>query len=213
MYAVRLVTSASDEEIERMTDALHEAFSYRYFLTALGSPERSRALLKAQVKAALVEPAAELYVAEDEDAVEVAGVAVWFGPGTVWMLTDEQRAAGWNDLYASLDSDLQVWWSDFISAYTDYATFAFGPWVKPGGYHLQVIGVRPGYQRQGIARQFLSIVEAKARSRGVCTCLEAIGEGAVSVFSSLGYEVKPAVDVRMPLNVLAPLRGFIKTFL
>lgn len=160
MPHIRLVKRARAEEIERMTDVLHEAFSFQYFISALGDAERSKDLLRAHIKAALVDRAGEVYVAEAASG-ELVGVAVWFGPGTTFLRTEAQRKAGWNQLYARLENVYQEWWDYFLPFYDRYAAQAFGEGSKLAGFHLQVIGVLPSHQRQGIASAFFDVVERK----------------------------------------------------
>ncbi|KZV85734.1 hypothetical protein EXIGLDRAFT_841255 [Exidia glandulosa HHB12029] len=215
MYHVALVKSPSDDEIERMTDVLHEAFSYKYFISALGDPKFSRDLIKSHIGAALADDAAEIYVARSVSATrDIAGVAVWFGPGTVYLGTEAQREAGWNQLYAALDKVYQDWWDYFLPFYDDYTTRVFGRGVKLGGHHLQVIGVLPAHQRRGIAGQLFCIVEKKAKEQHVCTCLETVGTGNVPVYRSMGYDVMEPTPLRSAKdpNATAPLYGFIKHF-
>ncbi|EJD46584.1 hypothetical protein AURDEDRAFT_164409 [Auricularia subglabra TFB-10046 SS5] len=203
---VQDITHTSDE-IERMTDGLHESFGQMFFGGALGSKELSRDLLKHHINAALVDPAGEVWAVES-DAGDVLGVAVWFGPGSKYLATPEQRQVGWDDLYAQLDGTKQQ------CAYDDLTNEAFGEGVKLGGYHLQVIGVIASAQRQGVGRALFKAVEEKARARAVCTCLETVGDYAVPIYRSLGYEVKGPVMVKTPINPDAtmPMYGFLKSF-
>ncbi|EJD46603.1 hypothetical protein AURDEDRAFT_63241, partial [Auricularia subglabra TFB-10046 SS5] len=116
--------------------------------------------LRSHICAALVDKAGEVHVAETRTQ-EIVGVAVWFGPGTTYLRTEAQRKAGWNQLYAQLEPIYQDWWDYFLPFYDQYTAGAFGDGVKLNGYHLQVIGVIPVRQGQGVASSFFRVVEKK----------------------------------------------------
>ncbi|EJD46598.1 hypothetical protein AURDEDRAFT_164420 [Auricularia subglabra TFB-10046 SS5] len=216
MHTLHLVSTPTDGEIEHMADVLHESFVKGYFGGALGTSELSRALLKHHIAAALVDPAGELWIAksDEDDDGKVIGVAVWFGPGAVYLATPEQRAVGWDQLYGQLDSDKQAWWDYFLDAFDALTETTLGVGVKRDAYHLQVIGILASRRRQGLGRSFFRAVESKAKEPGVCTCMETIGDGAVPVYEALGYEVKGPVPLKSPRNPEStlPMYAFVKRF-
>jgi ribosomal-protein-alanine N-acetyltransferase len=56
--------------------------------------------------------------------------------------------------------------------------------------HLNLLAVKPGYQRLGIGRQLLEWLEASARTAGIFTVnleLRATNDGARSFYEKLGY--------------------------
>lgn len=58
--------------------------------------------------------------------------------------------------------------------------------------HLNLLAVRPGYQRQGLGRQLLDWLEASARTAGIFTVnleLRAANDGARLFYEKLGYRV------------------------
>ncbi|KZV85727.1 hypothetical protein EXIGLDRAFT_753145 [Exidia glandulosa HHB12029] len=211
MYEVSQLKAPTSEELEGMVDVLLLAFGGRYFFA---DKENSRALMKTQFNDALVAETGEIYVARNNATGEIVGAAVWFGPGSKFLATAAQRAAGWDELYGSLSKDAQEWWDYFIATFDGYIDKAFGSGVKLAGYHLQVIGVHPEHRRKGIARQFFEVVEVKAKEEGVCTCIETIGTGALPAYRGLGYEVKEPGTLRSstdPTRIM-PLYGMIKVF-
>jgi len=58
-------------------------------------------------------------------------------------------------------------WSieQFIDLYNDLAENAFGSGAKLAAYHLQMFGVMPERQRQGIGRALIEFVEEKVCRR------------------------------------------------
>lgn len=58
--------------------------------------------------------------------------------------------------------------------------------------HLNLLAVRPGYQRLGIGRQLLEWLESSARTAGIFTVnleLRAANDGARIFYEKLGYRV------------------------
>nr|VWP01288.1 Putative peptide synthase/polyketide synthase [Ganoderma boninense] len=105
-------------------------------------------MVRAHMLAALVTGEGEVHVAE-LPGVGVVGIAVWFGPGHVYLDSDAQRNAGHNQVVKKLPTELQKWWKQFLSEYGTLTDRVLGPGVKLGGYHLQLIGVSPAHQRKG----------------------------------------------------------------
>ncbi|KAJ7486851.1 hypothetical protein FB451DRAFT_1168234 [Mycena latifolia] len=208
---VRLAVNATDAEITKATTVLGEAFSWctrptfilarsidileDFFNDGLDGdaslvPEAIGAYLKGGLVGGLV------YFAENESA-EIVGVAIWFPPGTTALGTPEQRAAGWDQLTAKLSEKCRSWWPDFLGyLYDDFVENTLGPGVMLGAYHLQVLGIHPDYQRQGIARKMLEIVEEQARANNAICVLETVLEQwAKVVYKALGYEIKGLSDM------------------
>ncbi|KAJ7938690.1 hypothetical protein B0H13DRAFT_1575374, partial [Mycena leptocephala] len=155
-----------DVEIAKATTVLCEAFGWRFFTDALDNdlslvPE----LLGAYLKAGLV--GGQVYFAENASK-EIVGVAIWFKPGQKSLGTQvfpdfqleslthainsrEQRAAGWDPLMGKLSQKCHSWWTDFLKIlYDDFVEKTLGPGAMLGAFHLQLIGIHPDYQRQGI---------------------------------------------------------------
>lgn len=193
MVSISLVIEPSETEIERMVDVLDAAFGFNYFGHSLPGKdiERSRGMLRSHITAALVDPGGELYVAKTGN--EVVGVATWHGPGSGYLSTAEQRAAGWDQMFAKLDQAQQEWWGYFLPLYDEYTTGALGEGTKLASFHLQVLGVHPDYQRQGIGSSLVKTGEDKAKAQGVCSCIETILDVAVPFYRACGYEIKDPV--------------------
>ncbi|EJD48814.1 hypothetical protein AURDEDRAFT_162274 [Auricularia subglabra TFB-10046 SS5] len=217
MVAILPVTKPSEAEIERMVDVLDAAFGYNYFDHSLPGKdtERSRGMIRSHIAAALVDPGGELYVAETETEVpEIIGVATWHGPGSAYLSTEEQRAAGWDQMFAKLDKDQQDWWGYFLPLYDEYTMRALGDGTKLASYHLQVLGVHPKYQLQGVGSLLVKTGEDKAKTLKVCSCIETIPGDAVPFYRACGYDIKDPVLFKSvgsdTPNV--PLYAIIKTW-
>lgn len=196
MAVIRQVTEPSEADIERMVDALDAAFGYNYFGHSLPGQdsERSRGMLRAHITAALVDAGSEVYIAETESQPpEIVGVATWHGPGSAFLSTEEQRAAGWDQMVSRLGKDQQEWFGYWLPLYDEYVTREFGEGTKLASYHLQLLGVHPSHQRQGISSALVKVGEEKAKARGVAVCIETIGNTAVPFYRACGYDIKEPV--------------------
>ncbi|KAI0749646.1 acyl-CoA N-acyltransferase [Daedaleopsis nitida] len=183
---VRQTVNPTETEIEQFTKVLAESFEYRFFGFALGGERRfQEPMHKAHLNAALAKNEGEVHIAEWEGQ-GVVGVSVWFPPGQKFLETETQREAGWKQLMADIGPKLSGYWSRLLNEYDDMVENSLGHGVKLGGYHLQLIGVLPEFQRKGVGRALLDFAEAKARAARVCTCLET-GSGGVKTYEKLGY--------------------------
>ncbi|KAI0326405.1 hypothetical protein GY45DRAFT_1373960 [Cubamyces sp. BRFM 1775] len=207
--SVREVSNVSDADLDKYTKLLAEAFHYQFFGGALGN-DRSlqEPMIRAHIAAALVPGEGEVHVAELPD-VGVVGVAVWFGPGQKFLVTDAQRNAGWNQLMERLPDQYRDWWSKFLADYDTLVEKSLGgAEVKLGGYHLQLIGVAPEHQRKGVATALIKHAEAKAHTKRVPTLLETVGPTNVAIYKALKFEVAGSG----PLAAPPPAQGSFEMF-
>ncbi|KAJ6522062.1 hypothetical protein B0H19DRAFT_1277507 [Mycena capillaripes] len=166
-------------------DALKE-----FFTNALdGDASLVREILGAYLRAGVV--GGEVYFAEHRGA-EIVGVAIWFPPGTTALGTPAQRTTGWNPLMAKLSEKCHSWWTYFLDfLYNKFVENTLGSSVFRAAYHLQLIGVHPSYQRQGIAGKMMGLVEQKARANNTICVLETpVKQRAEVVYKALGYEIR-----------------------
>ncbi|KAI0667418.1 acyl-CoA N-acyltransferase [Trametes maxima] len=184
---VREVTNPSDADLDLWAKLLAEAFGYSYFSGGFAKDKSlQEPALRAHMTAALVEGDGEVHVAELPD-VGVAGVTVWFGPGSKFLDSEAQRKAGWDQIIESLPAEYQEWWQGFYKEYDGLAERSLGPGVKRAGYHLQLIGVAPAHQRKGVATALMRHAEAKARALRVPSVLETAGATNIKIYQALGY--------------------------
>ncbi|KAI9000437.1 acyl-CoA N-acyltransferase [Trametes punicea] len=195
---IREVTELSEAEMDKYNKLLAEAFHYQLFGGALGN-DRSlqEPMMRAHLAPALVNGSGEVHVAELPD-VGAVGVAIWFRPGHTYLDSDAQRNAGWNELMDRLPTQYSDWWATFLKEYDELAEKTIGREVKRGGYHLQLIGVVPEYQRKGIGTALIRYAENKAHALKVPTTIETIGAFNVRIYQSLGYKVAGSGHLTSP---------------
>ncbi|KAI9000440.1 hypothetical protein BD414DRAFT_577 [Trametes punicea] len=175
--------------MDKYSMLLAEAFQYQLFGGALGNDKSlQEPVMRAHLAAALVEGSGEIHIAELPDVGDV-GVALWFCPGHTYLESDAQRNAGWNELMDRLPTQCSDWWATFFKQYDELAENTVGWEVKRGGYHLQLFGVVPEYQRKGIGNALTRYAENKAHALGVPMIVETIGAVNVRIYQSLGYKV------------------------
>ncbi|KAJ7124100.1 hypothetical protein C8R43DRAFT_1031302 [Mycena crocata] len=126
----------------------------------------------------------EVYVAETNDAErKIIGCAVWFGPGHSLYDTEAQRKYSLVPLMAMFDDNLQHWWHTvFLPTYDEMVASAIGPETRHNSWHLQTLGVHPGYRRKGAATRLVKTVVEKARLAGEKLCTELENETNVKPF-------------------------------
>ncbi|KIM90552.1 hypothetical protein PILCRDRAFT_187461 [Piloderma croceum F 1598] len=192
-FTIRQLMNPTDEELDKGAKTLAEAFHYMFFRSALeDDPSLVLQLLRAHITTAVY--GGEVHYAESSSG-DVLGVAVWFGPGQMFLDSEGQRQAGWNQLMEKLDQKTQEWWTYFIDVYNDLCEKAFGAGAKLAAYHLQMYGVMPERQRQGIGRELVKVVEDKARAIKVDLCLENLGSDEsvakmIELYKGLGFTPK-----------------------
>ena len=98
-------------------------------------------------------------------------------------ISEAQREAGANEFFANLDPNLSKWWTEVVSrrllgiracvllrtifgneffpTFDQLSISAYGEGVKLASWHLLQLGVRPAYQRIGIAKALVNAVKEK----------------------------------------------------
>ncbi|KAF9460507.1 hypothetical protein BDZ94DRAFT_1265750 [Collybia nuda] len=157
--------------------------------------------LGANVRAATL--GGEIYVAtigpEPEDIV---GAAIWYAPGQSSMSTDEQRAAGWDQFLSVIPEELKSWWMEhFIPEIGRLADEALGPGYKLKSWHLHLFGVVPTYQRRGLGKALMRVVDDLAKADGAPIVLETTTEIDVLIYKKLGFDIKGETTIKSSLGV------------
>ncbi|KAJ7609355.1 hypothetical protein DFH06DRAFT_1247246 [Mycena polygramma] len=210
-FNIRPAVNPTEAEIAKATTVLCEAFKWRFFTDALDhDPSLVPDILGAYLKAGLV--GGQVYFAENRSK-EIIGVTIWFKPGQKALGTREQRAAGWDQLMAKLSEKCRSWWTYFLRfLYDEFVEGTLGPGVMLGAFHLQLIGIHPDYQRQGIAGCMMSIVEKQAHERGTLCVLETPNEQlAKVVYKALGYTVRGLSDEILDTDGKPDFRFYVLT--
>ncbi|KAJ7497944.1 hypothetical protein B0H11DRAFT_1997924 [Mycena galericulata] len=192
---VRRLANPTEDEYERAVSTLLAAFepapdSFGHSLT--GGDRTLRPLFHdAHLRAGAI--GGEVWVA-GFGPTDICAVAVWFGPGTDYLETEEQRAAGWNQLEAKFTPELKQWWSEYFTPrYSKWNESCVGEGTKFKSWQLQLLGTNPEYQRKGLAAALIQAIEAKAIADGVIMCLETIGEPNVAFYKQRGFSVRSEV--------------------
>ncbi|KAK0238334.1 hypothetical protein EDD85DRAFT_950554 [Armillaria nabsnona] len=82
----------------------------------------------------------------------IVGVLGCFGPGKFLWATEEQRALGFDSVYASLSEETKDWWQNIYGPkIKDFMDNALGKAANLDGWMIPLLAVDPPYQRRGIA--------------------------------------------------------------
>ncbi|KAJ6485714.1 hypothetical protein C8R45DRAFT_997587 [Mycena sanguinolenta] len=194
---VRKLANPTEEEIEKAPNVLNDAFlaggdPFGHSLYG-GDMELGLWGLRAQMRATAI--GGELWVAGFE-STDICAVAAWFGPGTNYLATKEQRSAGWTDVEAKFSPELKKWRSEyFIPRFRASNTASIGEGTKLNSWHLLLLGTDPEHQRKGLSGALIKAVEFKATADGVAICLETTNEQNVRFYQNLGFVVRGTVSL------------------
>ncbi|KDR68744.1 hypothetical protein GALMADRAFT_1027200 [Galerina marginata CBS 339.88] len=193
---VRCISNPTDKEIDTCTDVIYEAFGGRFsFLSELGN---DKALLKPYIRARLMAGfiGGEVHVLELPD-VGIVGAATWFGPGQGFLLTTEQRAAGWDDIMSKVGEPCRQWWDYGLRLLSESQEKYYGAGVHLDSYHLQMLGIHSQYQKKGYGTALLDFGELRAAADSRSVVLETTGNSAVPFYKALGYTVFGPDEIEM----------------
>ncbi|KAJ7886005.1 hypothetical protein B0H13DRAFT_2343023 [Mycena leptocephala] len=194
---VRRLINPTEDEFEQAATILNRAFlgspdPFGYSLTG-GNLELDIWLQRAHVRAGAI--GGELWVA-GYGPTDICAVAIWYGPGTDFLATEEQRAAGWNEVESKFTPELKKWYSEyFLPLYTAWNTSCIGEGTKIKSWQLQFLGTSPEHQKKGLAGALIQAVESKAIADGVIMCLETNSDPNVAYYRKLGFVVRGTVSV------------------
>ncbi|KAJ6561079.1 hypothetical protein DFH09DRAFT_1160395 [Mycena vulgaris] len=194
---VRRLTNPTDDEVERGSALLNVAFraltdSFGESLTG-GNPDLDQMFHRAHMRASAV--GGELWVA-GFGPTDICAVACWFGPGTDFLDTEEQRAAGWNELQSKFTPELAKWWSEyFIPRYNTWNEACLGKGMKRKSWHLDLLGTSRDHQHKGLAAALIQAVESKAAAEGVMMFLETTNEPNVAFYKKRGFVVRGDISI------------------
>ncbi|VDC03532.1 unnamed protein product [Peniophora sp. CBMAI 1063] len=186
---VRRLENPSEADIDAIANVLATVFATDSFAIAVcgGDTTKIYELERATVAAAAL--AGELWVAAygEED---FASVATWFPPGRTLLDSQDQREAGYDQLFASFGPELVKWWiDDFLPHYGVVSVTALGEGTKAANWNLQQIGTMPHLQRRGLATALVSAVAKKAEMDKKIVTLESEVEENLAFYRSLGWQV------------------------
>ncbi|EKM59000.1 uncharacterized protein PHACADRAFT_191302 [Phanerochaete carnosa HHB-10118-sp] len=182
---VQRIHKPSEKELANCVVVLDAAFHHKLYLSAVGGDQSLIApLVRAHVNAAVV--GGELWAATLPEA-GIVGVALWFGPGSTFLGTAEQRQMGWDDIMARIPAENIQWWDTYFATLDEISGRVLGAGIKRDAYQLYVLGTHPEYQRKGVATALQKEVEAITRERGIALVVETTGAQNVSVYERLGY--------------------------
>ncbi|KAJ6543326.1 hypothetical protein B0H10DRAFT_2135342 [Mycena sp. CBHHK59/15] len=178
-------------DVDEIENVLRRAFTGIDYIPILAGSDDGGPLCKSTVVAGLL--GGEVYVVETADAErKVVGCAVWFGPGREAYDTEDKVKLALGPFLATLSKELQQWWGDvFTPQYDHCATTAFGEGTKRNAWHLQTLGVDPGYQHQGAATLLINTIVEKAALANTLLCVECSTETNVEIYTRLGFALMP----------------------
>ncbi|KAI0776854.1 hypothetical protein BD413DRAFT_490968 [Trametes elegans] len=152
------ILQTSEADKRSYTKLLAEAFGYHESRCLGNAGFLQEPILEAHLNAAQLDGEGEIHVAEFP-GVGVAGVAVWFGPGYMFLSTVLGRGV---ESYTCAEPRVSLNVpGQFTERNNELSEMYLGPGVKLGAYHLQLIGVAPEHQKKGVATALMQYAEGK----------------------------------------------------
>jgi len=194
-------------------ETMNKAFKESFFLSVQNNDKAlAKDLVAAQIKSAL--EYGELWVVQltepqsDElGDIPIIGAACWYGRGQLMPRGDDNPNSPWEqnmhkldvgqpliEFHGKMKSKGRIWWDKFYDAFDEMTDTGLGLGTKKAGYHLQLFGVHPKYQRQGVGTALDKAVESSVRttnkkSESTIMCLEAVDAENVAVYEKMGYSI------------------------
>jgi len=93
-----------------------------------------------------------------------------------------------------------IWLDKFTEAFDAMTDEGLGVGAKKAGYHLQLFGVHPDYQRQGVGTRLHKAVEEHVKNTtpsdgATLMCVEVLDADNVGVYEKMGYRVGSRASV------------------
>lgn len=145
-------------------------------------------LFRAMIRACQL--AGRVYTATVINTGAIAGLALWFPPGTALWQNDAQRNLGFNQFLESLSLQTREWWNNtYGPALAPFIKTALSPHTVESSWYLNCICVDPKYQRQGIATNLIKMVEEKAMTTSILAlCTDT--DDNVAVYKAIHFQYK-----------------------
>ncbi|KIM89687.1 hypothetical protein PILCRDRAFT_2007 [Piloderma croceum F 1598] len=143
--------------------------------------------------------AGELYIVEDAVTGTIIGTASWFGPGRDLFDSEDQREAALVPLMSRVSPELKQWWTEHSEA---VRTSIMGPGTITDSWYLESIGVLPDYQRKGVAKALIQMVQKKAAITSTNICLQASSHN-IPMYEQLGFKYKGEAALDSPYGKMS----------
>ncbi|KAF8996613.1 hypothetical protein BDQ17DRAFT_1310236 [Cyathus striatus] len=197
--SVRRLKNASEAEVERITQILCAAFHDDPFDKILLGGDMSLDILlnRSGVKAGLI--GGQVYIAQvGPEISDIAGVAIWYPPGTKSMSTKEERDnSGWNEFWNAISEEHRTWWTSiYIPAGRRLSEESgLGLDFSRNAWNLRIFSVAPEHQGKGLGRALFKLVDDIAASEGKSIILKTTNDLDIMIYKRLGCDVCNDVEI------------------
>ncbi|KAJ7081393.1 hypothetical protein B0H15DRAFT_470701 [Mycena belliarum] len=195
---VRRLTNPTDDEIERASALLTEAFrsvtedTFGASMTG-GNPDLDQPFHRAHLRAGAI--GGELWVA-GFGPTDISAVAVWFGPGSALLATEEQRAAGYNEVRSRFTPELERWWSEYFEPRSaQWIEACLGKGTAHKSWNLNLLATSVDHHHKGLATALLRTVDTRASSDGTMMYLETTTDANIKFYKNRGFVVRGDISI------------------
>ncbi|TFK47277.1 hypothetical protein OE88DRAFT_788039 [Heliocybe sulcata] len=189
-FQISRLFSGQDGKLDEAARVMEKAMADDGMTLTLIGGDRTKAFAMHRSTLGAAALAGEIHLCHHQRA-GLVGVAMWFPPGQELFSSQEQRDAGFTQLFQTFPEQLQQWWiNNFLPTYAVVPVRALGEGVKTSAWHLQMIGVLPEHQGKGAGSALVRPVLEKAESQGQNVCLETNVLRNVSLYEHWGLSVQ-----------------------
>ncbi|KAI0797696.1 hypothetical protein C8Q75DRAFT_14765 [Abortiporus biennis] len=205
-FTVTRITELTDQVTEECVDLFIRSFGIGTLVfdsITEKNPKFRDAFFRSSILSIFNDPGGEYYVAKNE-AGQVVGAAMWFGPGGTVFSSPETRQRFIDTLLSKVSAETRKWW---LETYGPTVGRIMKEAVPPNGHidtwYLLLIGVLPEYRRLGIATSLIKTVERKAQ--GSILSVTAAEDYTAKVYQGLGFEIGGQDEIWTPEGPHSPV--------
>ncbi|KAJ3717435.1 hypothetical protein C8R42DRAFT_179578 [Lentinula raphanica] len=206
---VRQLNEPTESQVDAIVDICVNAYrgdvSTKVFTgnnPALDEP-MWRAMVRAGFHSGTVYVATDDSIDSNSNSNSIMSVGVWFGPGNVLYMTEDQRALGYTDFFRRVSPGCRDWMMrDFSPKVRQFKNRALGETTERNSWYCNVLATHPNYQRRGFATAIIKTVCARAAVEGVPICLGTQSEKNALFYRHRGLREVGKMDEPTPWGVI-----------
>ncbi|EIM80337.1 uncharacterized protein STEHIDRAFT_125903 [Stereum hirsutum FP-91666 SS1] len=143
-----------------------------------------------------------LHVANVRNSDRICAVSLSFGPGHALFGSQAQRELGFNDLYASLPTNVQKWWIETYRPTISKWLEGVFDGKRSTSWFVSLVATDPPYQRRGLATTLIQTIWKLASNDDTILGLVAEPE-LTTVYKPMGFKIVGSIDLPGRKDILS----------
>ncbi|KAF8195073.1 hypothetical protein BJ912DRAFT_164291 [Pholiota molesta] len=185
-FTVQRVENPTDEQLCQAVDLFHELMQHDRSAISISGGDRSLMRLQALTMLRACSLRGEYYTATNTDQ-ELVGFAAWTPPGQDMFNSKEERSHAFGEFMLRVSDEGRQYFATYIPTFSAFVDAILGPNGKRDSWWLHMTGVRRDYQKKGILRKLINLVQEKASMGGDSLGCTATDDANVPVYIALGF--------------------------